>query len=61
TDPTAPGYVAFVEPTPTMLLTHVDGGQLAGVSVLARTALDRGGTLVLISADMLVEPDGPRE
>ena len=57
TDPAAPGYVAFVEPTPTLLIVHVDDSTLVGVSVLARTALDNGGTLVLVSADMLIAPE----
>ena len=57
TDPTQPGFVAFVEPTPTMLIAHTDDqGTLVGITVLARTALDEGGTAVLVSADLLVEP-----
>jgi len=58
TDPAAPGFEAFVDPTPTMLLVHTDGGQLSGVTVLSQTALDNGGTAVLLSADLLVEVDG---
>lgn len=57
TDPTAPGYQALVDPTPTMLVAHLsDGGDLVGITVLAQTVLDRGGTAVLISAESLLEP-----
>ncbi len=57
TDPTAPGYQAFVNPTPTMLIAHLsDGGHLVGITVLAQTVLEQGGTAVLISADSLLEP-----
>ncbi len=57
TDPTQPGYQVFVDPTPTMLLAHVDGDELVGVTVLARTLLDDGGTAVLLSAGLSI--DGP--
>ena len=57
TDPAAPGYRAFVDPTPTMLIAHLtDAGELVGITVLAQTALDQGGTAVLISAELLLEP-----
>lgn len=52
TDPTAPGYEVFVDPTPTLLIAHLDEGQLVGVTVLARTLLDNGGSAVLIGADL---------
>ncbi len=58
TDPQAPGFEAFVEPTPTMLLVHTDAGQLSGITVLSQTALDKGGTAVLLSADLVVDADG---
>ena len=59
TDSTAPGYRAFVDPTPTMLIAHVtDDGELVGLTVLAQTALDQGGTAVLISAELLLESTG---
>lgn len=63
TDPTAPGYRAFVDPTPTMLIAHLtDAGELVGITVLAQTALDQGGTAVLISAELLLEPtDDPAD
>ena len=57
TDPNAPGYRAFVNPTPTMLIAHLSTeGELDGVTVLAQTALDQGGTALLITADLLLEP-----
>jgi len=58
TDPDAPGFEAFVDPTPTMLLVHTDGDRLAGVTVLSQTALDKGGIAVLLSADLHVDVDG---
>lgn len=63
TDPTAPEYRAFVDPTPTMLIAHLtDARELVGITVLARTALDQGGTAVLISAELLLEPtDDPAD
>ncbi len=57
TDPAAPGYRAFVDPTPTMLIAHLsDSGELVGMTVLAQTVRDQGGTAVLISAESLLEP-----
>jgi len=57
TDPTLPGYEVFADPTPTMLIAHVDQGELVGLTVMARTALDKGGNLVVLSPDLLVETD----
>lgn len=58
-DPDAPGFLAFVEPTPTMLVAHVDDTDaLVGVTVLARTALQEGGSLVVLSADLLIDLPG---
>ena len=60
TDPEAPSFIAFAEPTPTLLVAHTDADDaLIGVTLLARTARDNGGTLVVFSPDMLVElPSG---
>ena len=56
TDPEAPGYEAFVDPTPTLLVAHVDtDGGLVGVTVLARTLLDNGGQVVLLGADLAAD------
>ena len=57
-DPDAPGYQAFAVPTPTMLTLHTDDGELVGVTVLARTLLDNGGQLVLVSADLAADGVG---
>lgn len=59
-DPSAPGFRAFAEPTPTGLVLHTairSGGrpELSGVTLLAGADSDRGGTLVSIPADFTVE------
>lgn len=52
-DPSAPGYEAFAVPTPTMMILHVDDNdELVGVTVMARTLLDNGGQIVLLSSDL---------
>ncbi|GJM37863.1 MAG: hypothetical protein DHS20C19_12300 [Acidimicrobiales bacterium] len=56
TDPDAPGFLAFAVPTPTLLIAHTDDAdQLVGVSVLARTAGDDGGSLTILSPDLLID------
>lgn len=56
TDPSEPGFLAFATPTPTLLIAHTDNDDtLVGVSVLARTALDEGGSLSILSADLLLD------
>ncbi len=57
TDPAQPGFEAFVDPTPTMLLAHIDGEELIGVTVLAQTLLEDGGQVVLVSSDLLITSD----
>ncbi len=57
TDPTQPGFEAFVDPTPTMLLAHIEGEELIGVTVLAQTLLEDGGQVVLVSSDLLITSD----
>jgi len=48
-DPDAPGYVALVEPTPSMLMLWVDGlGNLSGVSILSAAADDEGGSVLVM-------------
>ncbi len=54
TDPAEPGYEVFVDPTPTLLLVHHDGGELVGVTAMARTDLDEGGSMTLLTRDLLV-------
>ena len=47
TDPTAPGFEAVVEPTPTFLVNMVDGeGDLAGTVAISLAAEDQGGTML---------------
>jgi hypothetical protein len=57
-DPAEPGYEAFVDPTPTLLVAHTEGEELVGVTVLAQTALEAGGSGVLLSAHLLVVHEG---
>ena len=54
-DPNEPGYEAFVDATPTLLVLHTSGGDLAGVTFLALSDLELGGGAVLLSSDLLVE------
>jgi len=57
-DPAEPGFLAFATPTPTLTVAHVDADDvLVGVTVLARTSLDDGGSLVVFSPDMLISTD----
>ena len=60
TDPGQPGYEVFVDPTPTILLVHLDDGELVGLTVFAATLLDNGGHAVLVGADVASDGiDGP--
>lgn len=60
TDPGQPGYEVFVDPTPTMLVVHLDDGELVGLTVFAATLLDNGGHAVLVGADVASDGiDGP--
>jgi LytR cell envelope-related transcriptional attenuator len=49
TDPTAPGFEAFLEPTPTLALLHVEGGELRSIAVMALHSGDVGGSILLVS------------
>ena len=53
-EPDEPGYEAFVQPTPTILVAHTHDGDLTGVTFLAQTNFDEGGGAVLLPADLLV-------
>jgi len=48
TDPTAPGFEAFVEPTPTLVVLHDVDGELVSIAVLALNNGDAGGSVVLV-------------
>ena len=57
-DPNAPGYQAFLVPTPTMLALHVDAEDaLVGISVMAQTLLDNGGEIVLLPAGSALDSE----
>lgn len=56
TDPNAPGFEAFVEPTPTMMVTQTDpAGTITGVTVLALDASGSGGNLTFFPAGTELE------
>jgi hypothetical protein len=59
-DPTAPGFRAFTESTPTVLVLHTAvtsaGAELVGVSLLTEADADAGGTVVTIPRTF-TEPD----
>ena len=48
TDPAAPGFEAFVEPTPTLVVIHDVDGELASIAVLALNNGDAGGSVLLV-------------
>lgn len=61
-DPTAPGFRAFTEPTPTALVLHTTvtpagRAELVGLSFLAATNPNQGGTLLTMPAS-LISPVG---
>ena len=57
TDPAAPGFEAFLEPTPTLAVIHRDGKLLQSVAVLALNSGDVGGSLLFVSPDTQSRPD----
>jgi hypothetical protein len=52
TDPSAPGFEAFLEPTPTLALLHRDGKELRSIAVLALRPGDAGGSALLVSPSL---------
>ena len=52
-DPSQPGYLAFVSPTPALLLVHEHGGSLAGVTLLAQARSDTAGAVLLFTPSLL--------
>ena len=52
-DPSAPGYQAFVDPTPTLLLIHGDDTGLDGVTLLALTDLDAEGAVLFLAPETM--------
>ena len=57
-DPAEPGYQAYVEPTPLLVLIHAEGTHLRGVTLLALTD-ERVEGAVLFLAPETVTPAGP--
>ena len=53
-----PGYLAFVSPTPTLLVLHAHDGSLVGVTLLAHRSSDpdSGGAALLLPANLLLDP-----
>jgi hypothetical protein len=49
TDPAAPGFEAFLEPTPTLAILQRDGYSLTSIAVLALAPGDTGGSVLLVS------------
>ena len=52
-DPSAPGYEAFVEPTPTLLLIHANGDRLHGVTLLVLTDPGVDGAVLAMPPETL--------
>ncbi|WP_419925474.1 LytR C-terminal domain-containing protein [Candidatus Poriferisocius sp.] len=57
-DPSAPGYQAYVDPTPTLLLIHGDGDGLEGVTLLALTDPGVEGAVLFLAPETST-PAGP--
>jgi len=59
TDPTLPGFEAFLEPTPTLLVLHSSGKTLLSAAVLALNSGDAGGSVLLVPpATRMSDGDG---
>lgn len=60
TDPTAPGFEAFVEPTDSFLIIHTnDAGTATGATVIALASSEgSGGTVVHLPASLVVPIEG---
>lgn len=52
-DPAAPGYEAFVDPTPTLLLIHANGDHLHGVTLLVLTDPGVEGAVLILPSETL--------
>lgn len=50
-DPAAPGYEAFVDPTPTLLLIHANGDRLHGVTLLVLTDPGVEGAVLIMASE----------
>lgn len=52
-NPAAPGYEAFVDPTPTLLLIHANGDRLDGVTLLVLTDEGAEGAVLFIPPETM--------
>ena len=59
--PDEAGYLAFVAPTPTLLVVHTRDGSLAGVTFIARPSLNGSAAVLLLPADLLLAPPAGSE
>ena len=50
-DPAEPGYEAFVDPTPTLLLIHANGDRLHGVTLLVLTDEGAEGAILIMASE----------
>ena len=50
-DPADPGYEAFVDPTPTLLLIHANGDRLHGVTLLVLTDPGAEGAVLIVPSE----------
>ncbi len=50
-DPAEPGYEAFVDPTPTLLLIHANGDRLDGVTLLVLTDEGAEGAILIMASE----------
>lgn len=50
-DPAAPGYEAFVDPTPTLLLIHANGDRLHGATLLVLTDPGVEGAVLIMASE----------
>lgn len=50
-DPAAPGYEAFVDPTPTLLFIHANGDRLHGVTLLVLTDPGVDGAVLIMASE----------
>jgi hypothetical protein len=58
TDPDEPGFEAFVEPTPTLLLLHEGPSGLVSAALLALSGQDEGGVVLLVPGGTVLDPLG---
>ena len=57
TDPALPGFEAFLEPTPTLLVLHVEDGILASAALLTLRSGDEGGSVVVLPPGTHLGPE----